>query len=280
MLYFIISQGGTKETFSVFLTSSSLKYHVSFLIKKGHSSSRTCSLKLNSSFPDCWSYRTIGQGRFRALLQNIQYCAIETCRKFPRWEFLWNSFPSSFLFFPVWRKLISPPGNFVSPLGKHNSPIFSQFPANFSRILPEFPRFPNDSYLSLLFPPVSCAVFNTTSQLYIVSEHPTSILCILHVSRGFHIMRDKELYIWGILRKFSGIQGNSGKSDENLFMFFQSFSQVWNTVPSWGNLIPLVSPLANVKTGENSFEKSEREFPSPPTSFNCTVGLLRYCSLC
>ena len=59
-------------------TSPSQKYHLSFLIivKQGHSSSRTSSLKLKSSFPDCWSSRTIGlQGQFRALpIHELNIC--------------------------------------------------------------------------------------------------------------------------------------------------------------------------------------------------------------
>ena len=95
--------------------------------------------------------------------------------KFPWGKFLWNSFPN----FPpplMWGKLISQSVNPVSPLGKHNSPIFHiflpispEFPPNFpeihqfspefprnSSILPEFPqnspRFPDDSYWFLLIP--------------------------------------------------------------------------------------------------------------------------------
>ena len=52
------------------LTSPSQKYNLSVLIivKQGHTSSRTSSLKLNLSFPDCWSSRTIGRGQFRAVV--------------------------------------------------------------------------------------------------------------------------------------------------------------------------------------------------------------------
>ena len=102
----------------------------------------------------------------------------------------------------------------------------------------------------------------------------------------------------GILAKSGEIQGNSGefwgnqtKSFSLLFTRFHSFSKVRNTFPFWGNLIPLISPVATVKTGENSGEKKwkgiRRETwirlpfyfvsPSPPISFNCTVlytGLL------
>ena len=46
-----------------------------------------------------------------------------------------------------------------------------------------------------------------------------------------------------------------GKSDEKLFISFHSFSQVRNTFPNSGNLILLISPVATVKTGENSCEK-------------------------
>ena len=57
-----------------------------------------------------------------------------------------------------------------------------------------------------------------------------------------------------ILGKFRGIPG---KSDQKLFTSFHSFSQVRNTFPSWGNRIPLISPVATVKIPG---EKSEREF--------------------
>ena len=70
-----VHKGGLKpDSFHFFLvrqlakilTSPSPKYHLSFLIivKQGHSSGRTSSVKLNSSFPDCWSSRTIGRGQF------------------------------------------------------------------------------------------------------------------------------------------------------------------------------------------------------------------------
>ena len=52
------------------LTSPSQKYNLSVLIivKQGHTSIWTSSLKLNLSFPDCWSSRTIGRGQFRTVV--------------------------------------------------------------------------------------------------------------------------------------------------------------------------------------------------------------------
>ena len=76
-------------------------------------------------------------------------------------------------------------------------------------------------------------------------------------------------------------QGNSVEIRTKLFIHFHSFSQVRNTFYFWGNLIPLISPVATVKTGENSCEKKWKgihrtgnmnslsfHFPFPPTGFN------------
>ena len=48
---------------------------------------------------------------------------------------------------------------------------------------------------------------------------------------------------------------NSVEIRQKAFHSFHSFSQVQNAFPSWGNLIPLISPVATLKTGENSSEK-------------------------
>ena len=60
-------------------------------------------------------------------------------------------------------------------------------------------------------------------------------------------MRDRELEIRGLLWKCRGILG---KLVKQLFIRFYSFSQVLNTFHFWGNLIPFISPVATVKTGE------------------------------
>ena len=77
------------------------------------------------------------------------------------------SFPSFPSFSPMRGELISLSGNSVPLLGKHNSLFSPQFPPNFPRVSPI-------SQWYLLIPPdslVYCAVFNITSQVYIVSEH-------------------------------------------------------------------------------------------------------------
>ena len=42
------------------------------MVKQGHSSSRTSSVKLNSSFPEYWSSGTIGRDQFRALYDDFE----------------------------------------------------------------------------------------------------------------------------------------------------------------------------------------------------------------
>ena len=105
---------------------------------------------------------------------------------------------------------------------------------------------------------------------------------------------------WRVLANSGEIQGNSGeflgnsggfwgnqtKSFSLVFTCFHSFSQRRNTFPSWGNLIPLISPVATVKTDENSGEKKwkgiRREkwirfpfhFISPPSR---PVSIAKYC---
>ena len=164
----------------------------------------------------------------------------------------------------MWGEFISQSVNSVLPLGKHNSPIFPKFPQN--------------------FPPISGK--------------------ILGKFRGILANSGK---IPGILGKFRGILANSGKIQGNLgefwgnqtesfslvFTRFHSFSQVRTTFPSWENLILLISPVATVKTGENSGEKKwkgiRRETwicfhfispslhpPSPPPR---PVSIAQYCSL-
>ena len=58
-----------------------------------------------------------------------------------------KQFPLIFPLFPG-EKVISQLVNSVSPLGKHNSPIFPLFPQNFPRIPPKFTNFPWN------FPPI------------------------------------------------------------------------------------------------------------------------------
>ena len=140
-------------------------------------------------------------------------------------------------------KLISPPGNSVSSLGKHNSPIFLQFPPNFPRISPKFPLISPDSPVRILY-----SFQYNFANLCTLSLSIMPILCILHVSLKMRIPHYERQRIINL--------GNSGgilgKSDEKLIIFFHLFSQVWNTFPSWGNLIPLISPVATVKAGEIS----------------------------
>ena len=62
---------------------------------------------------------------------------------------------------------------------------------------------------------------------------------------------------WGNSGEF---WGNQTKSFSLVFTRFHSFFQVKNTFPSWGNLIPLISSVATVKTGEIFGEKCGREF--------------------
>ena len=67
-------------------------------------------------------------------------------------------------------QLSSPPGNCVSPLRKHNSPIFPEIPPEFPLSPWISPDFPLISQWFLLIPPdspVSCAVL----QVDFVSEH-------------------------------------------------------------------------------------------------------------
>ena len=58
------------------------------------------------------------------------------------------------------------------------------------------------------------------------------------------------------------IQANSGEIQ------MKRYSQVQNTFASWENLIPLISPVATAKTGENSSEINwerifwEKEYPN------------------
>ena len=156
-----------------------------------------------------------------------------------------------------------------------------QFSPNFPRNSPEFPWFPNYSYWSPLIPqfPVQ---FSIQLHKCTLSLSIRPILCIIHVSLKMRIPHYARQRIIN-LENSGEIQGILGKSDEKLFIFFHLFSQVWNTFPSWWNLIRLISPVATMKTGENFCEKKWKEIhrekwipfhfisPSSPTSFYCTV---------
>ena len=131
--------------------------------------------------------------------------------KFPRWEILWNSCLSFPLFSPMWGELISPSVNSLSPLGKHNSPIFHQFP-------PNFPRFPNNCYWFLLIPqfPVQFLI-QLHKFTFSLSIRPIS--CILHVSLKMRIPHYARKIIIN-LRNSGKFIGILGKSDEKLFIYF------------------------------------------------------------
>ena len=83
----------------------------------------------------------------------------------------------------------------------------------------------------------------------------------LHVSlkmRIPHYTRQRIIKI-GNSEEIQGNSGNSvefkgilGKSDEKLYFFFTRFPRC---EIHWVNLIPLISLVATVKTGENSCEK-------------------------
>ena len=135
------------------------------------------------------------------------------------------------LFSPMWGKLISPPGSFVSSLERHNSSISPNFPQISLQFPLNSPQIHPISKFFLLIPPdspVSCAVFNTTSQVYFVSEHqnrPTGILCILHVSSKMripHYARQRIINL-GNSGEIQGIQGNSGEFFGNQMKSFSFF---------------------------------------------------------
>ena len=116
--------------------------------------------------------------------------------KFPRWEFLWNSFPS-----------FSP---FFSDVGGFH------FPANFPLISPKFPsnspRIPRISQLFLL---ISQFPVQFSIQLHkgTLSLSIRPILDILHVSlkmRIPHYARQRIINL-GNSGEIQGIQGNSGE---------------------------------------------------------------------
>ena len=77
------------------------------------------------------------------------------------------------------------------------------------------------------------------------------ITCIFE-KKDFTLCETKNFKFWVFWGNSGEFWGNQTKS----FPFvFHSFSQVRNTFPSQGNLIPLISPVTTVKTGKNSCEK-------------------------
>ena len=169
---------------------------------------------------------------------------------------------------------ISPSQNYVSPLVKHNSPISPQFPL-------KSPRFPNDSYWFSLIPQFlvhfsiqlhKCTLSLSLRPIFInitcIFENENSPLC------------ETKNYKSGKSR------GTLGKLDKKLSFVFTCFFPGWKYIPLVG-ISNLISPVAIVKTGEKSCEKSEKEFngkrefpylfifPSTPpsTSFHCIVLL-------
>ena len=115
-------------------------------------------------------------------LSKLLYCAIETggeneipfhfpqlFHTIPQREFFVKQFSPIFL---ESGEMIFRSGNSVSPLGKHNSPIFIQFPRNFPRLPPNFSYFRKIPTDSPRFPSFLCSFqYNFTSVVYIVSEH-------------------------------------------------------------------------------------------------------------
>ena len=196
---------------------------------------------------------------------NIQYCAIETGRE--------NEISFSHLFHTN-----SPDGNFCETVSPHFPPRGRNwFPPNFPWISPEFPRFPNYSYW---FPLISQFTVQFSIQLHkcTLSLSIRPILCILHVSLKMRIPHYTRQRIIN-LGNFGENQGILWKSDEKLFIFFHSFSQVWNTFPSWGNRIPPISPVATVKTpvkkvkGNSPWNVNSLSFPLPARP----VSIAQYC---
>ena len=224
---------------------------------------------------------------FFFLIYELQYCTFETGRE--------NKVPFHFPFIsPTCFTQIPQMGIFVKQFS-FIFPLFlryggisfpCQFSPNFPRISPKFssnsPRIPRISQLFLL---ISQFPVQFSIQLHkgTLSLSIRPILGILHVSLKMRIPHYARQRIIN-LGNSGEIQGILGKSDKKLFIFFHSFSQVWNTFLSCGNLISPISPVATVKTGENSCEKKwkgiHREtwipisFPLPTRP----VSITQYCS--
>ena len=113
--------------------------------------------------------------------------------KFP---FFFLSFPPpvshKFTFSHTWGKLISPPGNSVLPLGKHNfPPIPPEFLLNFPRNSPEFPWFPNHSPW---FPCYMCSFQYTFTSVHCLWALGLFYAYYMYLWKWeFYIMWDKEL---------------------------------------------------------------------------------------
>ena len=180
----------------------------------------------------------------------------------PLREFLWNSFPSFSPFFPDVGEIVCEFCFTIREAQFTNfPPISPEFPPNFPEIHRFSPQFPNASYWFLLNPqfPVQ------------FSLHMCSLQCLWVLGIFLWILHLDYLWKCGLWEPVNSgeIPGNSGefwgnsgefwgnqtKSFSLVFTRFHSFSQVRNTFSSRGNLIPLISPVATVKTGENSGEK-------------------------
>ena len=200
------------------------------------------------------------------LRKPIQYCAIETCGKneitfisrtcftqISQIGFLVKQFSLIFSPFP-WCG--GTPGNSVSPLGKHNSPIFPpitpEFRPNFPWISTEFPRFPNDSYW---FPSFLCSFkYNFTS---IHCLWASGLRYFMHIHVYIHISLKMRIPHYARQRIInlgnSGeIQGNSGGIRRKAF---HSFSLVFSGVKHISLLGKSNSPdfsseTKNYKSGE------------------------------
>ena len=205
----------------------------------------------------------------------MEYCAIESYggNKIP----FYFSFISTTCFTQISQmeffgkqfSLISLSRNFVSSLGKHDSPIFPHFlPISY-----EFPTNPPDFPL---IPQFSIQLHKCTLSLSI-----RPILCILHVSlkmRISHYVRQRIIN----LGNSGEIQGNSGKIRRK---DFHSFPLVFADA----KYISLVgkSNSLDFSSGcrENNCDKSEFtgkcEFSFPFISFRLTpqqVSIAQYCS--
>ena len=130
-----------------------------------------------------------------------------------------NWFPRQGILFPHW-------GNTI-PQFSPNFPLIFQFPVQFSIQL-------HKCTLSLSLRP---------------------ILCILHVSLKMRILHYARQRILN-LGNSGEVQGDSGEIRWKAFYFFSLVFPGVKYISLSGNLIPLISPVATVKTGENSCEKN------------------------
>ena len=117
-------------------------------------------------------------------LLKLQYCAIETCgeneipfyfhsisptcfTQIPHMGSFVKQFSLILPLFPDVGEIDFPVREFCFPIGETQFPNFPPISPEFPPNSPDFPMIPTDSPDS----PVYCAIFNITSQVYIVSEH-------------------------------------------------------------------------------------------------------------